>query len=302
MATTKKFLDFPGLTRYDENIKNHIKGITGELNNLETISKSNLVSAINETNSIAKGAIVTLVSDSYSSLINTFLSLGKDVYKVGQSIFIKTVDVPDVWISNVSTTSSTYTYTTDEQVIEDINSGTFKVGYYTFSKLETEKIDLTNYVTNDELSEITDTIESVTSFALNDLNQKIIDNEELTARVIENIENERKQSEITIGSAISNLGNEIANVTKELETEKNKENVRKVIVSSNLTNQATTIGAGEMETVIYVNSGSTSDYTIAIASTYSTSSGDPLTIICPKGGYCEVNYLNIDGVIYVRGL
>jgi hypothetical protein len=170
MAETKKFLDLTGLTRYDQNIKGHVSAVTGDLNNLETNSKSNLVSAINETNSIAKGATVAISSNSYSSLITTFSSLDKNVYKLGQTVYVVTVDVPDLWISDVSDESNTYTYTTDDQVIEDIESGTFKVGYYTFSKLETGKVDLSEYVSTETLEET----EEVVAHAFNDVSEKIV--------------------------------------------------------------------------------------------------------------------------------
>lgn len=160
MAETKKFLDLTGLTRYDQNIKGHISTITGNLSNLETSSKSNLVSAINEANSVAKGATVALSSNSYSSLISAFSSLGKTAYKIGQTVYIVTVDVPDLWISGISDESSTYTYTTDSQVIADVEAGTFKVGHYTFSKLETKKVDLTDYVTTSTLNEIETSLET----------------------------------------------------------------------------------------------------------------------------------------------
>ena len=147
MAELKKFLDFTGLSQYDTNIKGFISDVTGNRSDLSTNSKSSLVSAINETNSIAKGATVALSLNSYSDLVSTFSSLGKDTYKLGQTVFIKTLNVPDVWVSGISNTSSEYNYTTDAQVILDLNSDTFKVGFYSFSKMETQKVDLSNYAT-----------------------------------------------------------------------------------------------------------------------------------------------------------
>lgn len=80
------------------------------------------------------------------------------------------------------------------------------------------------------------------------------------------------------------------------------EKIRKVSVSSNLTNQTTQISSGESETVIYVNSGTTTDYTIIVSSTYKTPDGNAIEITCPRNGYCEVSYINENGTIYARGL
>ena len=74
--------------------------------------------------------------------------------------------------------------------------------------------------------------------------------------------------------------------------------------SSNVQSTCSITGAandGKMEIIIYVNSGS-SDYTVTVPTTYKTSTGGALELTCPSGGYCEVNYLNIGGTIYARGL
>lgn len=61
--------------------------------------------------------------------------------------------------------------------------------------------------------------------------------------------------------------------------------------------------SGAQAVVIYKNGGSTTDYTVSVSTTNQFSpSGEQLNLTCPKNGYCEINYLNIDGVIYVRGV
>ena len=62
---------------------------------------------------------------------------------------IVTLEVPDLWISGIESTSSTYTYTTDSAFTTALSTnGYVQVGYYKLSALETQKVDLTNYVTN----------------------------------------------------------------------------------------------------------------------------------------------------------
>lgn len=58
---------------------------------------------------------------------------------------------------------------------------------------------------------------------------------------------------------------------------------------------------GKSQTIIYTNS-SGSDKTVTVPTTYSTPDGAAIELTCPNGGYCEVNYLNISGTVYARGL
>ena len=62
---------------------------------------------------------------------------------------IITLNVPDLWISGIESASQSYTYTTDEAFTTALaTNGYVQVGYYKLSALETQKVDLTNYVTN----------------------------------------------------------------------------------------------------------------------------------------------------------
>lgn len=119
-----------------------------EDNSLDTTRKT-IVGAINEVDSIAKGANQALSYGNYSTMVTAFNSLDDDIYKVGQNIYIVTTEVPDLWISGIESASQTYTYTTDEAFTTELNTnGYVQVGYYKLSALETQKVDLTNYVTN----------------------------------------------------------------------------------------------------------------------------------------------------------
>lgn len=119
-----------------------------EDNSLDTSSKT-IVGAINEVDSIAKGANQALSFASYAAMVTEFNSLDDDVYNVGQNIYIQTLEVPDLWISSVESTSTTYTYVDDATFVSGLDTnGYVQVGYYKLSALETQKVDLTNYVTN----------------------------------------------------------------------------------------------------------------------------------------------------------
>lgn len=61
-------------------------------------------------------------------------------FKVGDNIFIEAVDVPDFWVSKVNATKGT-----DKVPASGSFNATYNVGYYTISKLETQKVDLSSY-------------------------------------------------------------------------------------------------------------------------------------------------------------
>lgn len=59
--------------------------------------------------------------------------------------------------------------------------------------------------------------------------------------------------------------------------------------------------SGAQAIVIYENGGTTTDYTITVSTNYKSPDGSQISITCAKGGYCEVNYINVNGTIYARG-
>jgi len=77
-----------------------------------------------------------------------------------------------------------------------------------------------------------------------------------------------------------------------------------VAISVNTSSVCSITGAGnsgKSETIIYTNSGS-SDLTVTVPTTYATPDGEAIELTCVSGGYCEVNYININGTIYARGI
>ena len=104
-------------------------------------------STANTAKSIAEGANQALSYSNYQSMITAFNALANNVYNVGQNVMIITLEVPDLWISSIESTSQAYTYTTDEAFTTALSTnGYVQVGYYKLSALETQKVDLTNYV------------------------------------------------------------------------------------------------------------------------------------------------------------
>ena len=128
---------------------NDIPDISGKQNitdNTLTTTNKTVPTAINEVNSIAKGANQAVSYSNYSAMVTAFNGLDDDVYNVGQNVMIVTLEVPDLWISGIESTSSTYTYVDDATIVNELQTnGYIQVGYYKLSMLETQKVDLTGY-------------------------------------------------------------------------------------------------------------------------------------------------------------
>ena len=110
----------------------------------------------NYVDSLCNGVIKSQAYASYSDMVTQINSLDEEYFKVGQNVYIQTVDVPDLWIYSVDDTSSTYTYSIDSDFVSSlISNGYVKVGYYKLSYLETNKVDLTNYLTTNIAQDVT---------------------------------------------------------------------------------------------------------------------------------------------------
>lgn len=117
-------------------------------NSLNTTSKT-VSGAINEVNGIAKGANQALSYADYQTMVAAFNAASATAFNVGQNIYIVTVDVPDLWVSSIETTAVAYEYTTDAAFISALETNHYvQVGYYKLSALETQEVDLTDYVKN----------------------------------------------------------------------------------------------------------------------------------------------------------
>lgn len=111
----------------------------------------------NELSEGLAGRATTKTYADYQAFVAAIGALQKSGLKVGDNVYIKTLDVPDMWVTAVNETSTAYTYTNDQAIINalDTTSG-LTVGYFSFSKLETEKVNLSAYQTkNDSTLETT---------------------------------------------------------------------------------------------------------------------------------------------------
>ena len=112
--------------------------------NQDTSAHEDIREKTEEALTIAKKANIAKAYSSYESLVSDLnLEVGKAL-SVGQSIYIETIDVPDLWVKSVEESTVSYSYTNDSQFIEDVSAGT-QIGFYKLAFLETQKVDLSNY-------------------------------------------------------------------------------------------------------------------------------------------------------------
>lgn len=134
MANNKKMKTLGGYEIVDEKARKDIETISGKAD---------------EAYSLAKGATKAFVYDTYSDMISELNQLDKAELLVNYHIMIRTVCVPDLWISGVSDEHIEYAYTSNEDFIVDLTEdGVVQVGYFVLSALETQKVELYEYVKN----------------------------------------------------------------------------------------------------------------------------------------------------------
>lgn len=101
----------------------------------------------NSAKSIADGKSRAVSYASYEAMITAVNGANNSDFKIGDNIYITVLGVPDLWIYSVEETSNSYEYSTDEAIVSALSgTGTIQVGYYKVAALETQKVDLNDYV------------------------------------------------------------------------------------------------------------------------------------------------------------
>lgn len=96
------------------------------------------------------GARGALVYADYQEMVDALNGDDKKEYGVGQSIFIGTREVPDLWIYGVDDEYVEHPYVDDKSIETVLRyDGTIKIGYYVLAALESNEIVLDNVVTTD---------------------------------------------------------------------------------------------------------------------------------------------------------
>lgn len=95
--------------------------------------------------SISKGRNQAISYIDYEEMINKLNAMENTQLKTGQNIYIGKVGVPDLWVYSVEPIKNEFTYVSDEEIVELLNTNlTIQAGFYKVSMLEVQKVDLTN--------------------------------------------------------------------------------------------------------------------------------------------------------------
>lgn len=94
---------------------------------------------------IAKGRNQAVAYSNYGAMVDALNAMDNAEFRTGQNIYIGTVGVPDLWVYTVEPVRNTFSYVSDEKIVELLqNKTTIQVGYYKLAMLEGQKVDLTN--------------------------------------------------------------------------------------------------------------------------------------------------------------
>lgn len=107
---------------------------------------SNAQSKADSAYALAEGKSKGVSYTNIQAFITAFNSKAKTEHKIGDAIYIQTIGVPDFWVYQVNSSSTQYSYTTDDAFVNAIkSSGSVNVGYFAISISESDKVELTGY-------------------------------------------------------------------------------------------------------------------------------------------------------------
>lgn len=139
--------------------------VVGSLTVSEDPTEDNEVTPKKYVDNKFNGANKAVSFTNYSAMITSLNALDNTAYSVGQNIMIVTLDVPDLWVSEIVEENVTYNYVSDTDFTTLLKTqGYVQVGYYKLSALETQKVDLTDYATVEALDTKLDKVTTTTQF------------------------------------------------------------------------------------------------------------------------------------------
>lgn len=101
----------------------------------------------NEAKSLAEGRTRASSFASYADLISALNTVSKTDYKIGDIFYIQAQSIPDLWVYSVEEASTSYTYSSDAELVNTIETyGFIQIGYFKLSALESAKVDLAGFV------------------------------------------------------------------------------------------------------------------------------------------------------------
>ena len=97
---------------------------------------------------LAENAQQGIAFVNYSDMIEDLLGSDTSYYRIGQSIYIDTVNVPDIWVSDVLDEYVEYQFGGyDSQLVNDLKqNGRVQIGHFVIAPLETGKVNIEGFV------------------------------------------------------------------------------------------------------------------------------------------------------------
>lgn len=110
--------------------------------------------AHNDIRQMALGASRGTSFTNIQALVTALNAASVDAYRVGDNLYIDTLEVSDLWIAAVDSTNVPYTYTSDNDFGTAVAAGRVQIGYFFVSRLEGGKvnIDLATHSVNGMMS------------------------------------------------------------------------------------------------------------------------------------------------------
>ena len=100
-----------------------------------------------EAKAIAQGRVRAVSKDTLHTAVNYVAGLQVSQLGAGDTVFILETDVPDLWVYEADTTYVQYTWVDNDTFKAALDQyGYVQVGYYKLAMMESQKVDLTNYV------------------------------------------------------------------------------------------------------------------------------------------------------------
>jgi len=98
--------------------------------------------AHNDIRQMALGASRAASFIDIQALVTALNTASVEVYRVGDNLYIDTINVADLWIAAVDSNNVQYSYTSDEDFDAAVSAGRVQIGYYFVSRLESGKVNI----------------------------------------------------------------------------------------------------------------------------------------------------------------
>lgn len=91
---------------------------------------------------MALGASRATSFTNIQTLVTALNTASVEAYRVGDNLYIDTINVADLWVAAVDSDNVPYSYTSDDDFDTAVSAGRVQIGYYFVSRLESGKVNI----------------------------------------------------------------------------------------------------------------------------------------------------------------